>query len=106
VTPIKIVLSAALFWLGSGATALAYLDPGSGSMFLQLLLGGVAGVVMLLKFYWHRLLVFFGINGIKKEETPSKTPGAPDAERPHRTRIVPRPAESRSSTAMAVSSGI
>jgi len=77
VTPIKIVLSAALFWLGSEATALAYLDPGSGSMFLQLLLGGVAGVVMLLKFYWHRLLVFFRI---KKEEAPNKTPGAPDGE--------------------------
>lgn len=33
----------------------AYLDPGSGSMFLQLLLGGVAGVGVILKLYWHRL---------------------------------------------------
>ena len=37
----------------------AYLDPGTGSMFLQLLLGGVAGLAVLLKLYWQRLLSFF-----------------------------------------------
>ena len=76
-TPIKIVLGVGLFWLASVTEAMAYLDPGSGSMLLQLLLGGVAGVVMLLKLYWHQLLVFFGI---KKKETPEETPGAPDGE--------------------------
>lgn len=39
----------------------AYLDPASGSMFLQLLLGGLAGVAVVLKLYWHRLLRLFGI---------------------------------------------
>lgn len=34
---------------------LAYLDPGSGSMMLQLLLGGVAAVGVVLKLYWYRL---------------------------------------------------
>ena len=38
----------------------AYLDPGTGSMFLQLLLGGLAGLAVLLKLYWQRLLSFFG----------------------------------------------
>jgi len=80
-TPMKIFSGVALFWLASVTEALAYLDPGSGSMLLQLLLGGVAGVVMLLKLYWHQLLVFFGI---KKKETPEETPrsrdGAPDGE--------------------------
>lgn len=41
--------------------ARAYLDPGSGSMFLQLLLAGVAGAVVLLKMYWHRLLSWLRI---------------------------------------------
>lgn len=41
--------------------AQAYLDPASGSMFLQLLLGGLAGVAVVLKLYWHRLLGLFGI---------------------------------------------
>jgi len=41
--------------------ARAYLDPGSGSMMLQLLLAGVAGAVVLIKMYWHRLRARFGI---------------------------------------------
>ena len=35
--------------------AAAYLDPGSGSMLLQLLLGGVAAVGVIARLYWHRL---------------------------------------------------
>jgi hypothetical protein len=38
----------------------AYIDPGSGSMLLQVLLGGVAGVVVLCRLYWHRLLALLG----------------------------------------------
>jgi hypothetical protein len=41
--------------------AFAYLDPGSGSMLLQVLLGGVAGVAVIAKLYWGRLLSLFGI---------------------------------------------
>ena len=37
--------------------AAAYLDPGSGSMLLQLLLGGVAAVGVIARLYWHRLTV-------------------------------------------------
>jgi hypothetical protein len=40
--------------------AQAYLDPGTGSMILQLILGGVAGALIVLKLYWHRFLSFFG----------------------------------------------
>ena len=35
--------------------AFAYLDPGTGSMMLQLLLGGIAGALVIIKLYWHRL---------------------------------------------------
>jgi hypothetical protein len=34
----------------------AYLDPGTGSMLLQVLLGGVAGAVVIVKLYWRGLL--------------------------------------------------
>jgi len=37
----------------------AYLDPGTGSMILQLLLGGIAGVAIVLKLYWQRFLSLF-----------------------------------------------
>ncbi|MCF8063124.1 MAG: hypothetical protein K9M82_11445 [Deltaproteobacteria bacterium] len=39
--------------------AYAYLDPGSGSMLLQILLGGVAGVAVIGKLYWSRIKEFF-----------------------------------------------
>ena len=38
--------------------AYAYLDPGTGSMLLQLILGGVAGALVVGKLYWHRLKAF------------------------------------------------
>jgi len=42
----------------------AYIDPGSGSMILQLLLAGVAGIGMFCKLYWRRVCGFF-----KKSQT-------------------------------------
>jgi len=45
----------------------AYLDPGTGSMLLQVILGGVAAVGVAIKLYWHKLRVAFGMP--KKEQT-------------------------------------
>ena len=39
----------------------AYLDPGTGSMILQGIIGGLAAVAVVAKLYWHRLLRFFRI---------------------------------------------
>ena len=47
--------------------AYAYLDPGSVSMWLQVVLGGLAGFVVLLKLFWRRILGFFGIYKEKKD---------------------------------------
>ena len=49
----------------------AYIDPASGSMFLQLLLGGVAGVALVFKLYWHKLLRVFGIKKGHDGEPPA-----------------------------------
>ena len=38
----------------------AYLDPGTGSMLLQVILGGVAAVGVAIKLYWHKLRAAFG----------------------------------------------
>ena len=51
----------------------AYLDPGSGSMVLQLLLGGVAAIGVVIKLFWHRILNIFGIR--KEEDNNSKSTG-------------------------------
>ena len=46
-------------WLLLETPVDAYLDPGSGSMLLQILLGGFAAVGVIVKLYWHRLISLF-----------------------------------------------
>ena len=46
--------------------AVAYLDPGTGSMLLQVILGGIAAVGVAIKLYWHKLRAAFGM--ARKEE--------------------------------------
>lgn len=36
----------------------AYLDPGTGSMIIQLVLGGVVGALTIVKLYWRQLKHF------------------------------------------------
>ncbi|MCB9422033.1 MAG: hypothetical protein H6667_19690 [Ardenticatenaceae bacterium] len=38
---------------------LAYLDPGTGSFLVQLLIGGVVGALVVLKAYWTKIRSFF-----------------------------------------------
>jgi hypothetical protein len=47
---------------------LAYLDPGSGSMLIQILIGGLAAVGVTLKLYWRRLTGFFGGKKAREEK--------------------------------------
>ena len=53
----------------------AYLDPGSGSLLLQILLGGLAGIGVLAKLYWHRIREFFGVRDTEDREREEKEPG-------------------------------
>lgn len=39
----------------------AYIDPGTGSLILQIVLGGLAAVAVMAKFWWRRLLVLLRI---------------------------------------------
>lgn len=45
----------------------AYLDPGSGSFILQLLLAALLGAAFLVKVYWGKIKAFFGRVFSKKE---------------------------------------
>jgi hypothetical protein len=51
---------------------LAYIDPASGSMILQIILGGAAAVAVALKMWWRRVLTILHIR--KPEED---APGEP-----------------------------
>jgi hypothetical protein len=49
----------------------AYLDPGTGSMLLQVILGGVAAVGFDIKLYWQKLRVAFGMGKKERPEDDS-----------------------------------
>ena len=51
---------------------LAYLDPGSGSMILQILAGGVAAVAVTARLYWDRILKFLKIRKPEDETVAQK----------------------------------
>ena len=58
--PMRKSLSLVLFgWLVLEAPVSAYLDPGSGSMLLQVLLGGFAAVGVIVRLYWNRWISWF-----------------------------------------------
>ena len=54
-------------------TVFAYLDPGSGSMMLQVIAGGLAAAAVTLKVYWRRLLVFLRIRKPEEETAKAQT---------------------------------
>lgn len=57
---------------------LAYLDPSAGSMMLQIILGGVAGLAIALKLFWAKILLALGIgrNKAEQEGDPETRSGA------------------------------
>lgn len=52
-------LAVSLLLTVAAQPAQAYLDPASGSLLLQLLLGGIAGAALAIKLFWHRITGFF-----------------------------------------------
>ena len=46
----------------------AYLDPASGSMILQAVIGGVAAAALAFKYYWRRIQGLFGYGGNDESE--------------------------------------
>lgn len=56
---ITVALFVAVFllvsYLDGGSEVEAYLDPGTGSMALQLLMGGIVAALATIRLYWRRL---------------------------------------------------
>ena len=64
--PFNLTILAMLFLGVFTARAEAYLDPGTGSFIIQMLVAGVAGSLFLLKTYWQKLKDW--VSGNKQEE--------------------------------------
>lgn len=58
--------------LVSTGPAFAYLDPGTGSMLLQVILGGVAAIGVVIKLYWHRFRVAIGLGRKENSDDASE----------------------------------
>jgi hypothetical protein len=54
--------------------ALAYLDPGSGSMILQLVVGGAAGLVVLARLLFRKVMHRLGL---KRQEESARSVSGP-----------------------------
>jgi len=65
----RFVLLLCAFLLSTNAWA--YLDPGTGSMLLQVILGGIAAVGVAFKIFWHRIKSAIGLGG--KSVSPEDT---------------------------------
>lgn len=66
----SILLVVYFIWM-SQAEVDAYLDPGSGSMLVQLLLGGVAGAAVIMKLGWERFRDMFR-SSAKRDTKPNE----------------------------------
>jgi hypothetical protein len=69
-------VAAAACWattLASFSRALAYVDPGSSSVILNVLAGVLVGLLAALKVYWTRVKLFFA--RISSRKSPNDEPG-------------------------------
>jgi predicted permease len=62
-----IFFSSVVILLSISSPAYAYLDAGSGSYILQLIIGGVAAALFSIKIYWRKIKQFY-IQTFRKED--------------------------------------
>ncbi len=60
------------FLSNSGMAVLAYLDPGSGSFLIQMLLAGGLGAAFLVKTYWRKIKGLFEKDKVDAEQSASE----------------------------------
>ena len=56
------VASVWVFWFIAAPYAHAYIDPGSSSFIVQMLIGAAAGAALAIATFWRRILGFFRRN--------------------------------------------
>jgi len=79
---VRLCAIAVLLTFVSTGNAHAYIDPGAGSLLLQVLIGSVVGGLFVVKAYWHRLKAYLGFGARQGDqetegsasESPTKGP--------------------------------
>ncbi len=67
-----VIVSLFLLYLLSSRVAYAYLDPGTGSYILQLIIGFLFGALFTVKIYWRKVKTFFVKSFLKKSQNVKK----------------------------------
>jgi len=67
----KYILNTIIIFFFLNSNAYAYLDPGSGSLILQAILGFIAASLATISFYWSKLKTFFS-KFLKKNKKSEK----------------------------------
>ena len=52
----------------------AYLDPGTGSIIIQAVVGGVLGGMLVIKLFWTKIVSFFKGGSSRTESRSDQTP--------------------------------
>lgn len=73
--PSRAAVAAFLLWIATTAPAYAYLDPGTGSIILQSLIGAAAAGLIVGRGYWYRIVAW-----VKLVRTPASRNGQPPSE--------------------------
>ena len=73
-----LLMGAVLVCLAYPQPAQAYLDPGTGSMILQVLVAGVLGGLFAIKMYWRQLKARFTGRSPEEDRQPSEPSGSSD----------------------------
>ncbi|MFZ5949437.1 MAG: hypothetical protein ACOYXC_01935 [Candidatus Rifleibacteriota bacterium] len=69
--PFNLLILGVLYFVVMTRPVYAYLDPGTGSFIIQMLVAGIAGALFMLKTYWQKFIGFFTGNRPENEKTPS-----------------------------------
>lgn len=62
--------------LSSTFPVYAYIDPGTGSLLIQSIIGAIAAVAVTMKLYWHKLKLFLFRKKEPATEDSSEEPGS------------------------------
>ncbi len=53
------VVGVSILCITASSSVYAYIDPGTGSLIIQGIIGAIAAIGITLKLYWHKLRVLF-----------------------------------------------